>query len=208
MVKFLPLSYKYLFLPVWFHRAWSLSPLYLLLVLAAILQGLSGCCGVLPLMGPVSGWLYSITQQIVSTWADCCPVCVSQMESGQFLGQLCVTPALALLSRQSSFQLPSENDWVSCFTRMSLFHGFLSGLNFFNVLKKKGVAQWQRIHLSMQEIWVQIPGLRRFPREGNGNTLQYSHLSPMDRGAWQATVHGITEIQTCLSDWVCTHTWF
>ena len=35
-----------------------------------------------------------------------------------------------------------------------------------------------------------IPGLGRSPREGNGNPLQYHCLeNPMDRGAWQATVH-------------------
>ena len=33
--------------------------------------------------------------------------------------------------------------------------------------------------------------------EGNGNPLQYSCLeNPMDRGAWEATVHGVTESQT------------
>ena len=37
-----------------------------------------------------------------------------------------------------------------------------------------------------------IPELERSPGEGNGNPLQYSCLeNPMDRGAWQATVHGI-----------------
>ena len=42
-----------------------------------------------------------------------------------------------------------------------------------------------------------IPGLGRSPGEGNGNPPQYSCLrSPMDRGAWQATVHGITMNQT------------
>ena len=36
-----------------------------------------------------------------------------------------------------------------------------------------------------------------FPGEGNGNPLQYSCLeNPMDRGAWQATVHGVTKSQT------------
>ena len=36
-----------------------------------------------------------------------------------------------------------------------------------------------------------IPGSGRSPGEGNGNPLQYSCLkNPMDRGAWQATVHG------------------
>ena len=37
-------------------------------------------------------------------------------------------------------------------------------------------------------------GSGRSPGEGNGNPLQYSCLgNPMDRGAWQATVHGVTE---------------
>ena len=39
-----------------------------------------------------------------------------------------------------------------------------------------------------------IPGSGRSPGEGNGNSLQYSCLgNPMDRGAWWATVHGITK---------------
>ena len=37
-----------------------------------------------------------------------------------------------------------------------------------------------------------IPGSGRSPGEGNGNPLWYSCLaSPMDRGAWQVTVHGV-----------------
>ena len=37
-----------------------------------------------------------------------------------------------------------------------------------------------------------IPGLGRSSGEGNGNPLQYSRLeNPMDRGAWQTTVHGV-----------------
>ena len=39
-----------------------------------------------------------------------------------------------------------------------------------------------------------IPGSGTSPREGNGNPLQYSCLgNPMDRGAWWATVSGVTE---------------
>ena len=42
-----------------------------------------------------------------------------------------------------------------------------------------------------------IPGSGRSPGEGNGNPLQYSCLvSSMDRGAWWATVDGITELDT------------
>ena len=48
---------------------------------------------------------------------------------------------------------------------------------------------------AMQETWVQSPG------EENSNPLQYSFLeNPMDRGAWLATVHGVTKDQTQLSD--------
>ena len=40
-----------------------------------------------------------------------------------------------------------------------------------------------------------IPGSRRSPGEGNGNPLQYSCLeNPMNRGAWQATVHGVARV--------------
>ena len=46
-----------------------------------------------------------------------------------------------------------------------------------------------------------IPGLGRSHGEGNGNPLQYSWLeSPMDRGAWRATVHRVKKSQTQLSD--------
>ena len=46
-----------------------------------------------------------------------------------------------------------------------------------------------------------IPGLGRSPGEGNANPLQYSCLeNPMDRGAWWATVLGITKSQTQLSN--------
>ena len=39
-----------------------------------------------------------------------------------------------------------------------------------------------------------IPGSGRSPGEENGNPLQYSCLgNPMDRGAWQAIVHGVTK---------------
>ena len=39
-----------------------------------------------------------------------------------------------------------------------------------------------------------IPGSGRSPGEGKGNPLQYSCLgNPMDRGAWQATAHGVSK---------------
>ena len=50
-----------------------------------------------------------------------------------------------------------------------------------------------------------IPG--RPPGVGNGNPLQYSYLgNPMNRGARRATVHGVEQSWTPLSD--CTRTQF
>ena len=50
----------------------------------------------------------------------------------------------------------------------------------------------------MQEMCAEdanlIPVSGRSPGEGNGNPGQYSCLeNPMDRGAWQATVHGVAK---------------
>ena len=48
---------------------------------------------------------------------------------------------------------------------------------------------------AVQETWVHRSG--RPPGKGNGSPLQYSCLeNSMDRGAWRATVHGVTKSQT------------
>ena len=50
-----------------------------------------------------------------------------------------------------------------------------------------------------------VPEWGRFPGEGNGNPLQYSCLgNPMGRGAWRATVHGVTKSQIGLRDYTTT----
>ena len=52
-----------------------------------------------------------------------------------------------------------------------------------------------------------IPGSGRSPGEGNGSPLQYSCLeNPRDRGAWWATVHGVTKSRTWLSNF--SFLWF
>ena len=53
-----------------------------------------------------------------------------------------------------------------------------------------------------------IPGMGRSSGEGNGNPLQYFCLeNPMDRGAWWATVHGVTvlDMMEWLSMSMCAH---
>ena len=60
------------------------------------------------------------------------------------------------------------------------------------------VAQWQRICLQCRRLagdMGSIPGLGRPTVVGNSNPLQYSFQeNSMDRGAWQATVHGVAEL--------------
>ena len=68
-----------------------------------------------------------------------------------------------------------------------MFYGFPGGSDGKESASNAGNPSW-------------IPGLGRSPGKGNGNPLQYSCLeNPMDRGAWWATVHGVTESQTQLS---------
>ena len=50
-----------------------------------------------------------------------------------------------------------------------------------------------------------VPGSKRSPGVGTGNSFQYSYLeNSMDRGAWWATIHRVTKSLTRLS--VHTHT--
>ena len=60
-------------------------------------------------------------------------------------------------------------------------------LSLSHLLQKRAVSDLKSIHLI-------------FPGEGNGHPLQYSCLeNSMDRGAWQATVHGVAKSRTRLS---------
>ena len=62
------------------------------------------------------------------------------------------------------------------------------------------VAQMVKNLLAMQETQCSFPGSGRSPGEGNSNPLQYCLENSMDRGAWWATVHGVTKSQTRLSN--------
>ena len=58
------------------------------------------------------------------------------------------------------------------------------------------VAQSVKNLPAVQETWVRSLGWEDPPGEGNVNPLQYSCLeNTMDRGAWMATVHGVTRVR-------------
>ena len=47
-----------------------------------------------------------------------------------------------------------------------------------------------------------IPGSKRFPGEGNGNSFQFSCLeNPVDRGTWGATVHSGATVHRVEKHW-------
>ena len=74
--------------------------------------------------------------------------------------------------------------------------------------KKNGLPWWLRQY----RVWLQCrrpefdPKVKMIPGEGNGNPLQYSCLeNPMDKGAWWATPHGVTESDTI--EWLTHNPW-
>ena len=82
----------------------------------------------------------------------------------------------------------------------------------YRICNKKVIYTQTHICLQMFPWWLRqsaynagylglIPGLGISPEEGNGYPLQYScQEHPMDRGAWQATVHGVENSWTQLND--------
>ena len=73
---------------------------------------------------------------------------------------------------------------------------------YFQVSKNTGLPWWHRRKESAHNAGDlgSISGLGRSPGGGHGNPLQHSCLeNPMDRGAWRATVHGVTKSQTRLT---------
>ena len=63
------------------------------------------------------------------------------------------------------------------------------------------VVQWSNNPPASAEDKGSVPGSGRSPEGGNGNPRQYSCLgNPLDRGAWQATVHGVAKSQIQLSN--------
>ena len=71
---------------------------------------------------------------------------------------------------------------------------------FIDLFRASLVAQLVKNAPALQETWVRSLGWKDFPEGGDGNPLQYSCLeNSMDRGAWQATVHGVAQSQTRLS---------
>ena len=82
-------------------------------------------------------------------------------------------------------------------TLASYFHLLLRERNLGVNTSDHCVIYWFRVKYPPSNTGAlgSILALGKAPGEGNGNPLQYSCLgSPMDRGAWWATVHGLAEL--------------
>ena len=81
--------------------------------------------------------------------------------------------------------------WCPCIARTECWHlGFPGGASGKEITSNAGVTGDTSL----------IPGSGRSSGGGNGSPLQYScQENPMDRGAWWATVHGVTKSWTWLN---------
>ena len=82
-----------------------------------------------------------------------------------------------------------------CFSKQLVVCILISNLKKHSKLCQEESISRQKVYCTIQQFML------LYTREGNGNLLQYSCLeTPMDRGAWQAAVHGVTKSLTRLSD--------
>ena len=93
--------------------------------------------------------------------------------------------------------------WIFCYGTIVYYKPHLTFLH----LPFPGGSEGKESACSAGDLGLS-PGLGRSPGEGNGNPVQYSHLeNSLDRGDWQATVHGVAKSRTQLSTNTHTHSW-
>ena len=122
---------------------------------------------------------------------------------------------------QTQFCLPKSRGRVFMWWRIKSWGGWRCGS-----MRSVRKGDWKKVQHSAHiqlDYWLRgkesacnagntggsgsIPQSGRSPGESNGYPFQYSGLeNPMDRGAWQAIVHGVAKSRTQLSDWSHRHT--
>ena len=120
----------------------------------------------------------------------------------ELLISVCSKWKLEFISSTRPSMVPGWHRCTNCFiTWTNATNLFFFLHRCFRWLKgKESACQWSRCRFEADA--GLIPGLGKPPAERNGNPLQYSCLgNSMDRGAWWATVHGVTKSQIQLSDW-------
>ena len=95
--------------------------------------------------------------------------------------------------------LKNKHLWLAEITLYINFFSsdLLSNCHFLIARMYEGCAQMVKNLPAMWETYIWCLGQGRNPGEGNGYALRYSWLeNSIDKGAWQATVHGVTESET------------
>ena len=140
--------------------------------------------------------------------------------TGRFLKQRRILRHSVTIPHHCPFGSVCQGSWVHRASPKSGNLGRPFGWSLEAFIWKKGTAQFLPPHFEI--VWKNpfanagdirdvgsILGSGICPGEGNSNPLQYSCLgNPMDREAWQATVHGVTKSRTRvkhLSTWSDTH---
>ena len=139
------------------------------------------------------------------------PVFSLALGTGQEVGMGLAQPIVSLWLHwfQDGHGLSSPSNW---FWHLGFFGDFLLGeekrQNIYLELGFPGGRVVKNLPANAGDLRDadSVPGSGRSPGGGRGNSLLYSCLeSPMDRGAWQATVHGVAESRIWLK-WLRTHT--
>ena len=93
----------------------------------------------------------------------------------------------------------SHSKYVITFDILSL--AMILHCNNLRLISEKWALPHSSVVICLQHKRRAIPGSGKPPGGENGNPLQYSCLgNPMERGAWRATVQGVTRVKTQLSD--------
>ena len=104
--------------------------------------------------------------------------------------QYCVRSARSICRCHKSYLVPHSSDPVTSWHVSSISSLHISLVGFWGGSVVKNLPAKAE---GARDVGL-IPGSGRSPVGGNGNPLEYSCLeNPMDRGAWQATVHRVTE---------------
>ena len=91
--------------------------------------------------------------------------------------------------------------WCSAFFIVQLSHPYMTIGKTKALTRQTFVDKVMSLLFNMLSSWSDLHTFKKGVGEGNGTPLQYSCLeNPMDRGAWQAIVHGVAKSQICLSN--------
>ena len=142
---------------------------------------------------PLEGWVH-ISQTSQKVWRKGQSPVANNIDTTLLSIILCITVYyMGMYSMSITFKdFENVTSGISLFTSYYILCSLSNGL----VSKESTSSAWDIEYVGS------IPGSGRSPREGNGNPLQHSCLkSPMDRGAWWATDHGVSKSWTWLRDW-------